>query len=92
MKNSFLSIFSVTLVENFVDSLYLLQTVNNLWSVAITVAMYNKILLGYLACKVVKRPKNQRFEGHLCPRLQGTDVSAELVRVTFAYVPAGAAC
>jgi hypothetical protein len=43
----------------------------------------NKIFLGYQPCQLVKRWKNQRFEGHLCPHLEGTDVSGESVRVIY---------
>jgi hypothetical protein len=38
---------------------------------------------------MVKRRKSQRFEDHLCPRLQVTDVSGETVRARYrpAQVP-----
>jgi hypothetical protein len=37
----------------------------------------NKIFLGYQPCQVVEWQKNQRFEDHLCPRPQGTEVAGE---------------
>jgi hypothetical protein len=40
----------------------------------------NKIFPDYQPCQLVKRRKNRRFKDHLCPRLQDTDVSVELVR------------
>jgi hypothetical protein len=40
----------------------------------------NKIFSGYQPCPLVKRQKHQCFKDHLCPRVQGTDVS--VVRVT----------
>jgi hypothetical protein len=43
----------------------------------------NNIFPGYQPCQLVKRRKNQRFEDHLCPRLQGTDVSGESVHVIY---------
>jgi hypothetical protein len=55
----------------------------DLWLVALTATLYNKIFLGYRPCQLVKRRKNQRFKDHLCPRLQGTDVSGESVCVRY---------
>jgi hypothetical protein len=45
--------------------------------------LYNKIFPEYQLCQLVKWRKNQRFKDHLCPRLQGTDVSGESVRVIY---------
>jgi hypothetical protein len=35
--------------------------------------MDNKMFPGYQSCQLVKRRKNQCFEDHLSPRLQGSD-------------------
>jgi hypothetical protein len=35
---------------------------------------YNKIFLGYQSCQLVEWRENQRFEDHLRPRPQGTEV------------------
>jgi hypothetical protein len=49
----------------------------------------NKKFSGYQPCQLVKRrKKNQRFEDHLCPRLQGTDVTGESVCVFYCYISA----
>jgi hypothetical protein len=45
--------------------------------------LYNKIFPGYQPCHSVKQQKNQQFKNHLCPRLQGTDVSGESVHVRY---------
>jgi hypothetical protein len=42
--------------------------------------MYNKILPGRV--KWLSDEKNQRFKDHLCPRLQGTDISGVQLQVT----------
>jgi hypothetical protein len=44
---------------------------------------FNKIFPGYQPCQLVKWRKNQCFKDRLCPRLQGTDVSGESVRVRY---------
>jgi hypothetical protein len=51
--------------------------------VQVTFNEYNKIFLGYQPCQLVKRRENQCFKDHLCPRLQGTDVSGESVCVSY---------
>jgi hypothetical protein len=55
----------------------------DVWLVTFTATLYNKIFPGYRPCQLVKWRKNQRFKDHLCPRLQGTDVSGESVRVRY---------
>jgi hypothetical protein len=37
-------------------------------------AMYDEVLSGYQPGQMVERWANQRFENHLCPRPQGTNV------------------
>lgn len=37
----------------------------------------NKIFSGYRPCQVAKRRTTQRFQDHLCPRPQGTNVSTQ---------------
>jgi hypothetical protein len=46
----------------------------NLYDLELSRRQYNKILSGYQPRQVVKWRKNQRFEDHLCPRAQGTEV------------------
>jgi hypothetical protein len=41
---------------------------------------------GYQPRQMVEWRKNQRFENHLCPRPQGTEVAAVPIRVI--YIPA----
>jgi hypothetical protein len=52
--------------------------------------VYNKIFSGYQPRQMVKIRKHRRFEVHLCPRPQGSEVVEIPNRVI--YVPAQAPC
>jgi hypothetical protein len=64
------------------------------WLLIFMATLYNKIFLGYQPCQLLKWRKNQRFKDHLCPRLQGTDVSGESVGAIYkpARVPRSCWC
>jgi hypothetical protein len=42
--------------------------------------MYNKIFSGYQPRQMVEWRKNQRFEEHLCPRPEDTEVSTSVLQ------------
>jgi hypothetical protein len=66
----------------------------NVWFVAFMATLYNEKFSGYQPCQIVKWRKYQRFKDHLCPRLQGTNVSGESVCVRYrpAQVPRSWQC
>jgi hypothetical protein len=66
------------LLEIFVET-----DAGDVWSGAFTATMYNKIFSGYQPLQMVKRRKNQRFEDHIRPRPQGTEVAGVPIRVIY---------
>jgi hypothetical protein len=50
--------------------------------------IFNKIFSGYQPHQMVKRRKHQRFEDHLCPCPQGTEVAGVPICVIYILAPA----
>jgi hypothetical protein len=51
---------------------YTLCKLSDVWRVAFTATLHNKIFPSYQPCQLVKQRRNQRFKDHLCPRLKDT--------------------